>query len=140
MGREAEIGRCESCSKNFGYYLIHNGFNDSAYAYCDRCGEVCLLDLSRLPKGVQIKEYGVIPAEVEPLLLTCRCEGSFKAGSSPRCTHCLSPLSSDKATKYIEANAPGTSAGFRWQRNWEGIYCIVIEDRVSHACWREESE
>jgi hypothetical protein len=34
------------------------------------------------------------------------------------------------ATAYIEINAPGTKKGWRWQRNWQATYCIVIENRV----------
>jgi hypothetical protein len=44
MARTHDIGDCEHCKKKFGYYLIHNGFNDSAYAYCDTCGSTALLD------------------------------------------------------------------------------------------------
>jgi hypothetical protein len=27
----------------FSYQLIHNGFSDTAFAYCDRCGRTALL-------------------------------------------------------------------------------------------------
>jgi hypothetical protein len=40
------------------------------------------------------------------------------------------PQSADTVTVYIEANAPGTKKGLRWQRNWQATYCIVIENRV----------
>jgi hypothetical protein len=38
-------------------------------------------------------------------------------------------LSAELATTYIEHNAPGTKKGWRWQRNWSGVYGIVIEDK-----------
>lgn len=36
----------------------------------------------------------------------------------------LMPSSAEKATAWIEANAPGTKKGWRWQRNWIGTYAI----------------
>lgn len=37
------VGECERCRSTFAYDLIHNGFADTAYAYCDRCGMTALL-------------------------------------------------------------------------------------------------
>lgn len=138
MTRETDIGYCETCHQQFGYHLIHNGFNDSAYAYCDRCGETCLLNLWQLPTGIEVEDYGVIPESIEPALRSCRCGGVFKKGASPHCPHCNTSLSAVEAAKYIEANAPGANAGWRWQRSWEGLYSIVIEGRVSKDCWKEK--
>src|ERR1035438_399911 len=59
----------------------------------------------------------------------CECGGGVRRGAAPRCPHCHLPLSADLATPYIEMNAPGTKKGSRWQKNWSGIYCIVIEDK-----------
>jgi hypothetical protein len=50
-------------------------------------------------------------------------------GAAPRCPHCHDTLSAEFATSYIEANAPGAKKGWRWQRNWSEMYCIVIEDK-----------
>jgi len=36
-------GSCEHCRHEFPYALIHNGFNDSAFAYCDACGTTSIL-------------------------------------------------------------------------------------------------
>ena len=66
---------------------------------------------------------------MEQYLQPCECGGRFKRGSAPRCPHCNEPLSPELATSYIESNAPGTKKGWRWQRNWSGLYCIVIEDK-----------
>ncbi len=136
MARETNFGICETCDRRFAYYPIHNGFNDSAYAYCDTCGGTCLLDLWRLPPNIEIKDYGVIPESVEPLLQSCDCGGSYKRGAPPRCPHCNSTLSSVAATTYIEANAPGTKSGWRWQQTWDGLYCIVIEGKLTNDCWK----
>lgn len=38
-----DIGQCETCGENFTYQLIHNGLNESAFAYCNRCGCTALL-------------------------------------------------------------------------------------------------
>ena len=42
--RRDGTGTCESCGHSFDYMLIHNGFNDSAFAYCDSCGMTALFD------------------------------------------------------------------------------------------------
>jgi hypothetical protein len=52
MARQHDTGHCEHCNKAFVYYLINNGFSDSAYAYCDACGLTVLLDGWKLPKGL----------------------------------------------------------------------------------------
>ena len=38
-----EIGYCNKCGYKFSYELIHNGFNETTYAYCDSCGKVAFL-------------------------------------------------------------------------------------------------
>jgi hypothetical protein len=35
----------------------------------------------------------------------------------------------------IEADAPGTAKGWRWQRNWTGLYCVILADGVVHDNW-----
>jgi len=137
MARKHDIGDCEHCKKKFGYYLIHNGFNDSAYAYCDSCGLTALLDGWRVPKGVQMPLHQAITPEVEPHLAPCQCGGSFRVSASPRCPHCQQPLSAVRAADYIEPQAEGTKKGWRWQRAWTGLYCIIIEERLVRDVWRQ---
>lgn len=43
-------GTCEECGRDFPYYLVHNGFNDSAYAYCEDCGQTALLAAEHMPR------------------------------------------------------------------------------------------
>jgi len=50
----SNVGACESCGHQFRYDLIHNGFNDSAYGYCDLCG--CTLLLSGWSKNSALKD------------------------------------------------------------------------------------
>ena len=140
MSREDGKGNCVSCDRIFSYYLIHNGFNNSAYLYCDRCGETCLLDLWSLPHGVEITDYGIIPNAIEQLLKPCQCGGTFRKEAAPRCPHCNSTLSAVGAKEYIEANAHGTISGWRWQQTWDGLYCIVIDGKVSKDCWKSDVE
>jgi hypothetical protein len=129
--QKLDVGSCEHCSKTFGYYLIHSGFNDSSYAYCDHCGMTAIRSVygKRMPKlalnGLPFEE---ICSELESYLLPCQCGGPFKKGASPRCPHCSEPLSPDAAAGYIETNALGTKTGWHWQRNWRSLYCIVIEN------------
>jgi hypothetical protein len=137
MARKNDIADCEHCKKQFGYFLVHNGFNESAYAYCDTCGITALLHGWKVPKSVHMVPHQNITPEVEPHLAPCQCGGSFRAVASPRCPHCLQPLSAVRATDYIEAQAEGAKKGWRWQRTWTGLYGIIIEDRVVHDIWRQ---
>ena len=41
--REDGKGHCEHCRAVFAYQIVHNGFNDSTHAYCDRCGLTTML-------------------------------------------------------------------------------------------------
>jgi hypothetical protein len=136
MVRQHDIGYCEHCGKNFGYYLIHNGFNDSTYAYCDMCGITALLNGWKVPKNVQIVPFQVITPEIESYLSPCQCGGSFRTAASPRCPNCRLKLSAVRAAEYIEPQAEGTKKGWRWQRTWTGVYSIIIEDRVVHDVWK----
>src|SRR5690348_17402033 len=119
--RNLDPGECEHCGKQFGYYLIHSGFNDSFYAYCSDCGMTADLSIysNRMPKlPKDCHPFREICAELEPYIEACGCGGRFKKGSSPRCPHCKQPLSAEDAATYIEKNAPGTKVGWVWQRNW----------------------
>jgi hypothetical protein len=141
--RNDGFGVCESCHSNFEYCLIHNDFSDTAYAYCDTCGMTCLVggwDDKRKPKDAPLKIQGPIQAETEAWLQTCLCGGRFRAKSSPRCPICRHALSAEFAACYIEKNAPGTKKGWRWQQNWEGVYCIVLAGRLVENNWRTQPE
>jgi hypothetical protein len=132
-----QIGVCESCRSYFQYVLIHNGFGDSAYAYCDECGKLCLLDCwyQEIPKSANVQWHKCIEPEIEPLLQPCSCGGHFKFGASPRCPTCHEKLSAERATTYLEKNAPGTAKGWRWQKNWTGCYCVIIESQIVRDNW-----
>jgi len=132
MVTQEDSGVCESCQKTFQYYLIHCGFNESAYAYCDACGCTLLIDLPFQEPGYRadLQAQGLVSRHTEKWLDRCSCGGRFKAGASPRCPHCKSELSPDTAAAYIERNAPGTPLGFRWQRSWSDIYSIIIQGHL----------
>lgn len=133
-----DLGECESCHRTFEYQLLHNGFGDTAYAYCDRCGMIALLNFySQRPAGAPLRVHGPIDRETERWLESCSCGGSFRRDASPRCPHCTAPLSAELATRYIEKNAPGTRKGWRWQRSWLGLYAIAVEGRMVSDNWRE---
>ena len=128
--REDGRGKCEHCGHYFAYMIIHNGFNESSFSYCDRCGRTSLLDLWKLPSSISIPHQGSIPPEAEQFLQQCECGGSFTSTAYPRCPKCHQPLSAGAAAEWIEAHASGATKGWRWQRSWQGLYCIVIENRV----------
>ena len=132
-----DIGTCETCSRTFQYRLIHNGFNDSAFAYCDYCG--CEASLSGwfkdIPPQAQFIGRGPINLEAEAFLQPCSCGGRFRGSAAPRCPHCKSALSPELARLYIESNAPGTAKGWRWQCSWQGLYSIIIDGRCVKDNW-----
>lgn len=139
-----EIGECQSCKKRFNYYLIHNGFNETTYAYCNRCGMIAFLneyysDIPRKCKPFFEKKYRYekISKELESFLLSCVCGGKFTRAAKPRCPHCNTSLSARYARKYIEANAEGTKKGWRWQMSWNGLYAIVVENKKVENNWNK---
>jgi len=122
--------------------MIHNGFNDSVYAYCSACGLTAILSEWRMPKALDAMVLGPfrdgpIPEDVEGLLTNCPCGGTFSSRASPRCPNCQRELSATDAAIWIEANAPGSKLGWRWQRSWGGLHCIIIEDRVVFDNWKD---
>jgi len=128
--KHASVGNCEECHKLFEYVLVHNGVQNSSYTYCGGCGKTAILDISdaRFPvELVKQSAYRAIAPGIEQHLNLCECGGKFMAGTWPRCPHCREPLSPIKAAAYIERHAPSKAANWRWQGNWTGNYCIVIE-------------
>jgi len=124
------IGTCDKCGESFKFEIFHNGFGDTSYAYCDTCGMTAILSgwHRQWPSSVKCTQAEIAP-EMQPYLKPCECGGRFAKGNSPRCPHCKQPLSAEKAAEYIEQQSPGTRKGWRWQRNWLGIYCAVVDGR-----------
>lgn len=128
---QSQMGICDVCGSTFEYELLHCGYSDMGYAYCERCGCASFLSAwsADIPANAHLRVQRVICAETEPYLNRCDCGGSFRSNSSPRCPDCLECLSAERATSWLEANAPGAKIGWNWQRNWSGVYCIVIKGR-----------
>jgi hypothetical protein len=131
MAREVSTGTCEHCRQQFGYWLLHCRFSDSIYAYCDLCGKTAVLSLwdKSMPILQNCPVHQEMCSGMEPYLPPCDCGGNFKTRSKPRCPHCNNNLSAEFASSYLERNAAGTQKGWRWQRDWSGLYCIVVEDK-----------
>jgi hypothetical protein len=121
------LGKCERCAHTFDLELIHCGFVDCSYAYCGSCGKTGLLSAwsNQWPSGVKCTQ-AEISADMEPYLDSCSCGGRFLKGNSPRCPQCKQPLSADRIADTVN-QAPGTKKGWRWQRNWSGIYGVIID-------------
>ena len=133
-------GSCDHCAGTFRYQLIHNGFNDSAYAYCNQCSFTVLLSgWHTAAQRVKFKIHQRITSDIEVLLKPCPCGGVFRASADPKCPHCTKSLSDAKATVYIERDAPGTAKGWRWQQSWSGIYSIILNDQLVNDWWDEET-
>jgi hypothetical protein len=122
---------------SFAYALIHSGFNDSAYAYCDRCGVTAILSgwSADIPAQAGLQLHERITPSVEPFLAPCSCGGRFSASASPRCPTCDEPLDANTAGQFIEADALGAAQGWRWQRSWDGLYAIIINGREVQDPW-----
>ena len=134
----SDTGLCASCGERFEYQLIHNGFNDTAFAYCDTCGMSTLLSCwyDHIPPEARLKVHGPVNPEVERLLEPCACGGTFRAAASPRCPHCRVTLSAEASRAFIEAAAPGTAKGWRWQGTWDGVYSIIIGGKYAKDNWK----
>jgi hypothetical protein len=141
MTRRDGDGTCKTCNQTFGYMLIHNGFSDSAYAYCDLCGKTALFSAwsPTAPKGIDVGFHGPLRQAVEARVQPCSCGGAFRGSAPPRCPRCGERLSAEQAAEYLERNAPGTAKGWRWQRTWGGLYAIIIEDRVVNDPWIKDA-
>ena len=124
-------GDCEHCGMFYRYSLWHSGFGDNSYAYCDQCGVLATISYTS-PEFAALppisNQYGEIETSWEPHLRPCPCGGSFRKGASPRCPYCHEQLSPTHAAVHIEEQARGAPRGWQWQNNWNGVYCISIED------------
>ena len=138
MSAKDDQGICSNCRQAFRYSLIHNGFNDSAFAYCDACGMTAFFDgwSKSIPEGVELKVHGPIDAKIQESVGPCRCGGQFRGDASPRCPKCLKKLDGVICADFIETNAPGTAKGWRWQRSWRGVYAIIIEGQSVKDPWK----
>ncbi len=124
-------GDCEHCCRIYHYTLLHAGFGDYSYAYCDTCGSLATFSYSStflLSLPALAVQHQVIDASWESFVLPCACEGQFRSGASPRCVFCSHPLSAEHASPHIERNSVGAGRGWRWQRNWTEVYCMALED------------
>lgn len=137
MPRQRGHASCPRCSVDFEYLLVHAGFNVCAYAYCDRCGLPTLLSpwSPRRPTSVSLEPYQGIARSVERHLRPCECGGRFRAGAPPRCPGCHEPLPADGMAGPIEEDAPATRDGWRWDRRWDGLYCVIINGRWIDDNW-----
>ena len=57
-----------------------------------------------------------------------RLRWKLSEGCLPAVPHCNSTLSPEYAAGHIERNSVGAARGWHWQRNWNDVYCMVIED------------
>jgi DNA-directed RNA polymerase subunit RPC12/RpoP len=131
-------GSCDHCGAAFRYQLIHHGFNESAYAYCNQCSFTVLLNgWHPAARRVNLGIHRRMTPDIEGWLKPCPCGGVFRASADPKCPHCAQSLSSAKATVYIERDAPGTAKGWRWQQSRSGIYSIILNDKLVNDWWDE---
>lgn len=130
---------CLGCRRNLRYRFIHNGFNESVYAYCDSCGKLATLDTNNghVPRLVSQRDRddwaSAIDTSFESELEPCACGGRFCRGAAPRCPYCRRSLTLDDfrdppsfATRVL--CRLGLSRTWLGPRSWTGLYSVVIED------------
>lgn len=144
--------------------MIHNGFNQSSYAYCSKCGMTALLDTGHQGRPVDgLPPDRAITSGGEKFLAPCECGGAFLPGASPRCPHCDQKLSAEAMAEWLEPGSEeretlvadalqraeklpkvlrdqvrgSMDKAFRWQRDWEGLYALIVDERVVHNPWRD---
>ena len=134
---EPYTGRCDTCGARFPCALVHNGFNDSAFAYCEQCGTAGFVSAWRddIPREAHFEAHGPVSAATESLLAPCSCGGRFRRDAAPRCPSCHSALSATAAASWLEAQAPGAAKGWRWQRSWQGLYSLIVAGRSQQLAW-----
>ncbi len=84
-------GDCEHCCRIYHYTLLHAGFGDYSYAYCDRCGTLATFDYSSsfiLNLPALQTQHQAIEASWHPFIAECACGGHFRSDASPRCVFC----------------------------------------------------
>lgn len=133
-GMDSPTGSCDHRDGAFQYRLIHNGFNDSAYACCNQCSFTVLLCGWHLAaQRVKLEIHERITTDIEGLLKPCPCGAVFRASADPKCPHCARPLSAAKATIFIQRNAP-------WRSEGMALAAIVVGSLLHHpereACQR----
>ncbi len=137
MGRAKCTLPCEKCGRSSKYQLLHAGFSDAAYAYCRDCGMTAVLSAyGAVRPPVHVTWFEAVSSEAAAYLLPCPCGGEFVHDGGPRCPGCKTAWSAERATEILEADAPGTAKGWRWQRSWAGVYFVIIEDHAVHDNWR----
>jgi hypothetical protein len=78
--------------------IIHSGFNDSGFLYCDKTGD--LLTWSSFDKKYieligQTQPWQLSTKQkaiIESSLKACDCGGRFLFSATPRCPNCNSPI------------------------------------------------
>ena len=138
-----EIGYCNKCGFKFSYELIHNGFNETAYAYCDSCGKTLFLEehYKQIPQTCllffKIKDrYEKINRDIEQFLEKCECGGKFARSTKPRCPHCKEVLSTKNATEFIFKNSKPGSINSGWRISWNSLYAIIINNKKVYNKWK----
>jgi hypothetical protein len=114
VSRYSGEARCPACQVAFRWFLLDSKANGTAFAYCDACGATALSSSGK---------FG-----------PCACGGTFRADAAPRCPECTHELVAEDARGWIEAKGHAGS-DWRWQGSWQGLYCIVIENRVVSESW-----
>lgn len=128
---------CPACAGPFQFGLVHNGFNQSSYAYCGRCGAIALCSHWTWPAGILEGEHGPLVPEQIAHLKPCACGGAFHTHAMPRCPSCGIALDPVEAAVWIEAEAEGTAKGWRWQRSWQGLYSLTVGQNLVKDPWME---
>lgn len=132
------LGWCDKCRIEFNFSAIHNGFNETTYAYCDTCGKTCFLEeyFKEIPEKCKwffdtAQRYEKISERLEPYLEKCSCGGNFRRNAVPRCPQCRQKLDPLEVNKHVKSDEK-----YKWQNDWTGIYAMIIKDNKVYNNWK----
>lgn len=128
MTRRVQSIKCSTCSELFSVEVLHAGFDDSEFLYCDHCHRVAVLNIysGRSTALRDLAQAGLwtwrdspgARSQIEALLAPCECGGHFTFDAVPRCPHCRDPLILDSVLSQLDARG-------WWKQGWRGVYCLI---------------
>ena len=123
---------CSACGQDFKVRVVHSGFSNDEFLYCDRSHHVAVLEIYSRTSSLLLRladecgrglwdwrESAEYRARIEGALRSCPCGGRFTFSAGPRCPRCRVPLALDEVRAQVELFG---NAG------WRGAYYLILDD------------
>lgn len=124
---------CPTCKHSYYGRVLHAGFDDSEFLYCDRCFRIALLSIYSRSADILLRlavpalwswrESAASRIEIEASLRGCECGGRFTFDAVPKCFNCQSVLP-------LETILEAFGAHGWWGVGWRGFYCLIQEEHL----------